>query len=137
GLGQDVTCTIVNDDNAPQLHLRKTVINDNGGTAAATDWTLNATGTGGSPTNLSGSPPVDSGGGFKADTYSLSESGGSPGYTAGAWSCTGGTQNGSSITVGIGQNVTCTIVNNDTPPALHLRKSVVNDNGGTALATAW
>ena len=61
GLGQDVTCTIVNNDNAPALHLRKTVTNDNGGTAVATAWTLTATGTGGSPSNLSGSTPVDSG----------------------------------------------------------------------------
>src|SRR5258706_12427849 len=54
GLGQDVTCTINNNDNPPQLHLRKTITNDNGGAAAVTDWTLTATGTGGSPTNLSG-----------------------------------------------------------------------------------
>ena len=128
---QDVTCTITNNDNAPSLQLIKTVTNDNGGTAAATAWTLTATGTGGSPSNLSGSTPVNSGAGFKADTYALGESGPS-GYTASAWSCTGGTQNGSSITVGLGQSATCTIVNNDNPPALHLRKTVTNDNGGTA-----
>src|SRR2546427_2747243 len=136
GLGQNATCTINNNDNAPALHLRKTVTNDNGGTAAATNWTLTATGTGGSPTNLSGATPVDSGASFKADTYTLAESGPS-GYTAGGWSCTGGNQNGSAITVGLGQNVTCTINNNDNAPALHLRKTVTNDNGGTAAATAW
>ena len=103
----------------------------------ATAWTLTATGTGGSPSNLSGSTPVDSGASFKADTYTLAEGGGPSGYTAGAWSCTGGTQNGSTITVGIGESATCTIVNNDIGPALHLRKTVTNDNGGTALATAW
>ncbi len=53
GLGDDVTCTINNDDNAPALHLHKTVTNDNGGTALVTDWTLKATGTGLTPTNLS------------------------------------------------------------------------------------
>ena len=79
-LGGNVTCTITNNDNAPALHLRKTVTNDNGGTAAATDWTLTATGTGASPTNLSGSTPVDSGATFKADTYTLAESG-PAGYT--------------------------------------------------------
>ena len=133
---QDVTCTITNDDNAPSLHLIKTVTNDNGGTAAATDWTLTATGTGGSPSNLSGSTPVNSGAGFKADTYTLGESGPS-GYTASSWSCTGGTQSGSTITVALGQSATCTIVNNDNAPSLHLIKTVTNDNGGTAVATAW
>src|SRR5207247_1095461 len=104
---------------------------------SATDWTLNAVGTGGSPTNLSGSTPVDSTGTFKADTYTLSETGGSPGYTGGNWVCTGGgTQVGNQITVGLGQNVTCTINNNDNPPALHLRKTVTNDNGGTAVENA-
>ena len=32
-LGDDITCTITNDDNAPKLTLNKVVVNDNGGTA--------------------------------------------------------------------------------------------------------
>src|SRR2546422_10629822 len=79
---------------------------------------------------------MSGGAGSKPDTYTLAESGPS-GYTAGAWSCTGGTQNGSTITVGLGQSATCTINNNDNAPALHLRKTVTNDNGGTAAGTAW
>jgi hypothetical protein len=94
-LGQSATCTITNDDNAAQLHLRKLVVNDNGGTAVATAWTLSAAG----PTPLSGTTPVDSGAGFTAGTYALSESG-PAGYTASNWSCVGGTQSGSNITVG-------------------------------------
>ena len=35
GLGEQVTCTIANTDNTPQLKLVKTVINDNGGNRAA------------------------------------------------------------------------------------------------------
>ncbi len=69
------------------LHLRNTVTNNNGGTAVPTAWTLSATGAGGSPTNLSGKTPVDSGAGFKADTYTLAQTGGPSGYTAGPWSC--------------------------------------------------
>src|SRR5206468_750571 len=42
-LGTAVTCTIVNTDNPPTLKLVKTVINDNGGTKTAADWTLSAT----------------------------------------------------------------------------------------------
>ena len=64
----------------------KTVTNDNGGTALMTAWTLTATGTGATPTNLSGTTPVDSGATFKADTYTLAETGGPSGYTAGDWS---------------------------------------------------
>lgn len=133
--GQTKTCTITNDDNAPQLHLRKTVTNDNGGTASATDWTLTATGTGGSPTNLSGTTPVDSGSTFKADTYALAETGGPSGYTAGAWDCGNATMpDATHVTVPFGENVTCTINNDDTPAHLIVIKHVINDNGGSKLA---
>src|SRR5262249_56711511 len=88
------------------------------------------------PTPLSGSTPVVSGASWAAGTDAVSESGPS-GYTASAWSCSGGTQNGANITVGLGETATCTINNNDNPPALHLRKTVTNDNGGTAVETAW
>ena len=37
GLGEDVTCTFVNDDDAPSLTLVKEVVNDNGGTAVPSD----------------------------------------------------------------------------------------------------
>ena len=98
-------------------------------------WTL--TGDGAGSNDVSGTTPVDSGTGLLADTFALSESGGPSGYSSGTgYSCVGGTQVGQSVTVGIGQSATCTITNNDIPPQLHLRKVVVNDNGGTALATA-
>jgi hypothetical protein len=94
--------------------------NDNGGTALASAWTLQATGAGGSPTNLSGATPVISGGTFKADTYALSETGGPSGYTASQFSCVkngGGAVLGSSITLAPGDTATCTITNNDIAPA--------------------
>ncbi len=84
GLGDDVTCTINNDDNAPALHLRKTVTNDNGGAALVTDWTLNATVRGEPDRTCPVHTPVDSGPSFKADTYDLSETDGPSDYTA--WS---------------------------------------------------
>ncbi len=43
-LGDHLTCTITNNDQAAQLTLLKTVVNDNGGTAVDTDWTLSADG---------------------------------------------------------------------------------------------
>ena len=141
--GDEATCTITNDDIAPALHLRKTVINDNDGAALNTAWTLTATGTGGSPTNLTGNTPVDSGATFKADTYTLSESGVPSGYTASAWVCVGGAQVGSVVTIAIGESATCTITNDDISPVpsssatLHIIKHVINDNGGTATAGAF
>ena len=131
GIGGEATCTITNNDIAPQLHLRKVVLNNNGGTAVKTDWTLNANGSG--TNDLTGTDPVDSDGTLQADTWALSETNGPAGYSAGDWNCSGGTQVNSNITVGIGQSATCTIVNNDIAPKLHLRKIVVNDNGGTAV----
>ncbi len=127
------TCTINNNDNAPALHLRKTVTNDNGGNAAVTAWTLSATGTGGSPTNLSGTTPVDSNSSFKADTYALAEAGGPSGYTAGAWDCGAAAMpDATHVTVPLGANVTCTINNDDQQAYITVVKVVTNDNGGSA-----
>ena len=132
-LGESATCTITNDDDAPSLTLVKVVVNDNGGKEVASAWTLTATG----PTGFSGpGPSVSSGPSFDAGTYSLSESGPS-GYTASAWVCVGGSQSGSDITVALGESVTCTITNDDDAPSLTLIKVVVNDNGGTEVASAW
>ena len=133
--GGDVTCTINNNDQPAQLTLVKTVTNDNGGTALPTAWTLAAAG----PTPISGttgSAPVTAAA-VNAGSYTLSEANGPAGYTAGAWSCTGATVTGSTVVVPLGGAVTCTINNNDQPAQLTLVKTVTNDNGGTALPTAW
>jgi hypothetical protein len=128
------TCTVTNDDIAPQLHLRKVVTNDNGGTKTVADFTLTADGTGSN--DLSGTSPVDSGPTLQADTWALSETV-VPGYSNAGWVCDGGTQNGSNITVGIGGSATCTITNDDQTAHLKLVKVVVNDNGGTKVASDW
>ena len=68
---------------------------------------------------------------FKADTYTLAESGGPSGYTASAFSCTNGVVvTGAQITLANGQSTVCTINNNDQAPSLELDKTVTNDNGG-------
>lgn len=103
--GDVATCTITNDDIAPKLHLRKEI---SGGNATLTDFTLTADGT--DANDISGTSPVDSDGTLKADTFALSETG-PDGYTASAWSCDGGDQDGSSITLGINEKATCTITN--------------------------
>ena len=132
--GEHVTCTIHNDDQIPHLTLFKTVITDNGGTAVKTDWTLEATGT---TTPLSGTTPVVSGADFKAGTYTLSEKNGPSGYSASVWTCTGGTQNGDTISIKLGESATCGIINDDIAPSLTLVKHVVNMSGSTAITTDW
>jgi hypothetical protein len=135
GLGEDVTCTFVNDDIPPSLVLIKNVVNDNGGTAVAADWTLGTAGV--TATQISGLGGAASDASFLAGSYTMSEIG-PAGYAASAWSCTGaGTQVGNVITLGVGQSAICTIVNNDIPPSLTLVKTVTNNDGGTAVANNW
>ena len=121
---QHVTCTITNDDMAPSLTLVKEVINDNGGTALTTDWTLTATG-------YDSENP-------QTGTYDLSESGGPDGYTLTSLKCSNsGDAQVTSVTLSLGEDVTCTFVNDDDAPSLTLFKEVINDNGGTAVAGEW
>ncbi|MET4730517.1 hypothetical protein ABIE09_004336 [Lysobacter enzymogenes] len=137
--GDNATCTITNDDQPAQLTLRKTVTNDNGGAAVNTAWTLTATG----PTNLSGAhgAAAVTNAAVNPGAYTLAESNGPVGYAAtGAYSCVvngGAAVVGNNLTLAGGENAVCTITNDDQPARLTLRKTVVNNNGGTATAAAW
>ena len=116
------------------LTLQKTVIKDNGGTANDTDWTLAASG----PTPISGveGNAAVTNASVNPGSYDLSESGGPSGYNPSAWVCVGDTQNdGDTVTIAAGQNVTCTITNDDVAPRLTLLKEVINDEGGSAAAS--
>jgi cysteine-rich repeat protein len=116
--GNVATCTITNDDQAPSLTLAKTMVNDNGGTAKASDWTLSAARFG-VVAVIGPGPSVPSGDDLQAGTYTLHEAGGPSGYTASAWVCSGdGSQpSNNSITLGIGEAATCTITNDDDDPS--------------------
>ena len=113
-----VVCTFTNTAIAPKLHLRKVVVNDNGGTAKGSDFTLTADGSG--TNDLSGTTPVDSDATLLADTWALSETS-SAGYAASAWVCVGGTKSGeSNITLKVGEEATCTITNDDVDAQIDL-----------------
>jgi len=148
--GKITVCTFNNLQQQPKLTLIKNVINDSGGQAVATDWTLTATGSGGFTKSLS-SITTESGYNSSASTtaqtvsigvqYSLSESATPAGYSSSGntWTCGGGGTfvSPNQITLAAGDNVTCRIVNNDIAPTLTLIKNVKNDNGLTNIATDW
>ncbi len=123
-VGDDVTCTITNQDIAPKLTIVKTINNNNGGTVTDPDaFSLTV-----------GGNSVSSG---VANTY-----------TAGVAleinetlvngyefvSITGDgcpTALGGTITLAVGDDVTCTITNQDIGPKLTVIKTINNNNGGT------
>ena len=125
-----MTCTFVNDDDAPSLTLIKQVINDNGGSATAAQWTLSA-GNNDVTGSETGAVATD-----QAGTYALSESL-VAGYTNTSITCSNATGEVTEVTVGLGEDVTCTFVNDDDAPSLTLIKQVINDNGGSATAAQW
>ena len=132
GLGDQVTCTIVNTDDTPQLKLVKTVTNNDGGAKVANDWTLTATSEAGRNISTAGGSGVFENV-FANAGYTLDESG-PTGYSTEGWSCDGGTLEDGVVTLGLGDQVTCTIVNTDDTPQLKLVKTVTNNDGGTATA---
>ena len=129
GLGETVTCVFVNNDDPPALLLWKDLIKDNGGTAVESDWTLCADGNC-VPGSVTPALATD-----QAGTYDLSETA-VPGYTNTSVSCDNG-DGPDTVTIGLGETVTCKFVNNDNPQALYLWKDLIKDNGGTAIESDW
>jgi uncharacterized repeat protein (TIGR01451 family) len=109
-LSKDVSSYIVWTCNTPAkatLTVIKQVINDNGGTKSAADFTIQVSGTNASPASFAGSAagtPVQ----LDAGSYSVSETA-AAGYTA-SYSA------GCSGTLSAGGSATCTVTNNDNPP---------------------
>jgi hypothetical protein len=107
------------------LTVRKVVINDNGGTGTASNFSF----------SVNGAAPVA----FEADgtnvltvpagTYSITEPA-VPNYAASLSGC-------SNVVLASGGSATCTITNNDiaTSATLTVRKIVVNNSGGTKVAS--
>ncbi|MBI5405347.1 MAG: DUF11 domain-containing protein [Candidatus Kerfeldbacteria bacterium] len=122
--GANLTCTVTNNDKPGTLTVIKHVINDDGGTKVASNFTMNVTGTNVSdpsfPGDESGTTVTLNAGAYSADEIALS------GYakTIGA-NCSG--------TIANGETKTCTITNNDIQPKLTVTKVVINDNGGTKV----
>jgi len=98
-----------------ELVIVKQVVNDDGGAATLTDFSV----------------ATDAG-----TSYSLTELD-IDGYVEGSWSCTVGTVDDDTfdsgrVTLDIGEQTVCTIINDDIAPTLTLTKTLVNDNGGVS-----
>jgi hypothetical protein len=126
--GRQVTCSITNSDDAPQLTVIKHVVNDDGGAAVAGDWTMVVTAVNPSANNFPGAEAPGTTITIDAGDYSVDESGGPAGYQKNLGAgCAG--------SLGVGESATCIITNDDLAPGtpvLTLLKSVTNDNGGDA-----
>src|SRR5262249_9594421 len=124
--GQTVACQISNSE-VGHVVVTKIVINDNGGTATPSSFTMNVAGNTISPSSFPGGSGtiVD----LIAGSYSVTESGAS-GYAASfSADCAG--------TVAPGETKSCTITNNDIQPQLIVTKVVVNQYGGTAISSSF
>ncbi len=122
-----------------ELIIVKVVENDDGGLATISDFTITTDATT-DPLNFT-SNTVGTTTTYTSDTlylapdtYSLVESD-VDGYTEGSWSCDVGTLNDNSfdsgeVVLAIGEQATCTIINDDQAPTLTLTKVLINDNGG-------
>ena len=130
-----------NDDcnpTTPFLQLNKIVINNDGGTATFSDFSLSATAAGSQIAIIDGvDPALSYSVGIGADvvaytTYILDESG-PLGYNSLGWICDGGTRVGSTIRLRSGQDASCTVINDDIrAPHLTLNNVLINNDGGTA-----
>jgi hypothetical protein len=124
-LGGSKSCTITNDDQSGQLTVIKHVINNNGGTRTAAQFTLTVTGSSPSPATFPGS---ESGTliTINPGSYGVTETA-VPGYaTTLGVDCAG--------TIAAGESKTCTVTNDDQIATLTVIKHVINDNGGTRTA---
>ncbi len=122
GYGQSKTCTVTNDDHPGTLVVKKVVINDDGGTLGADDFSFHVNGGSAQPFEADGQNDLT----VDAGIYTITEPA-MGGYTTTYDNC-------ADVVVPNGGTQTCTITNNDEPAHIIVVKHVTNDNGGDAVA---
>src|SRR5262249_5186690 len=113
--------------NQPTMTVIKHVVNDNGGTKSAGDFTLTISGV----TADGGNTFAGSEGGVTKTLLTLGS------YSVGEGAVDGYAQSlsaGCSGAISAGQHVTCVVTNDDVAATLTVIKHVVNDSGGTKSA---
>jgi hypothetical protein len=145
GAGDTVRCTYTNTKRA-SLTIVKRVVNDNGGAAAVGDFGITTT----AGALTFGAPVESPAGTFTYTSTTLANltlgskslhEGTLGGYTEGTWSCVGNAgavnsdpQSGS-VVLGAGEDVTCTITNNDDPAHIVIIKNATPQSGTFTFAT--
>jgi RHS repeat-associated protein len=96
------------------LIVAKTVVNDDGGSAVSSDWTMNVAGP--TPLSFPGAPAPGTSNTVETGTYAVTESGGPGGYTL---SYSGDCDANGNVTLAQGQSKTCVLTNDDlaAPPS--------------------
>jgi hypothetical protein len=126
--GEHKTCIVKNDDAAPGLTVVTHVINDNGGTAVASDFVTILQAIGSPTQSLNGSEDgvlIENSIGFFGVGQAFLPSGG---YNVSFFGdCFG--------VINPGETKVCTIVDDDIAPQVTIVTNVINDNGGTAVAS--
>ena len=137
--GQHITCDVINDDIAPTITVHKIVQNDNDGQAVKEDFRLTV-----NSEVVAQDMPFD---GILANEPSVvSEEDSVPGYAPTSVVCTSdvvGSLNNKSVddsgmldvTPVPGENIDCTITNDDVAPGLTVIKAVNNNDGGNAAVS--
>jgi hypothetical protein len=117
-IGENVICTIINNDLPGQLQINKELIQDNGGVANYEDFSFKINDGTSIPFNDAGmiSIQVDSGVYSVAEDFVF-------GYDVSYENCT-------NVEVSNGGTVTCTITNDDQQATLTVIKEVIADDGG-------
>src|SRR5204863_7040441 len=115
-----------NDDVQPILHVIKHVVNDNGGTAAASNFTMSVIGSSPSPSSFAGDE-VGTTVHLNAGSYAVGESGPSGYASSQSAYCTG--------SLVVGDEKACTVTNDDIQSKLFVVKHVINDDGGSEAAS--
>ncbi len=135
--GQDVTCTFINTLQTGTLTVIKHVINNDGGSASASNWSIHVQQSGsevtGSPQAGAESPGTSYT--LPGGSYTVSETGTPTTYAFQGFS--GDCNSSGVVTVVAGATKTCTLTNTDNTPSLKLVKVVTNNDGGTAVANDW
>ena len=122
-VGENKTCTITNDDIAPTLTLVKTVVNNNGGSLTVAQV----------PLFINGVPAVSGAASTLTAGAHVATETNPTGYTASVWG--GACDENGNVSLLPGDDKTCTITNNDQPATLIVVKHVINDDGGTMIAS--